>query len=126
MKRLFFSFLILTLLFTYNYYSEKYVINYCNEINSILESCAQSIKEEKHSQAKRAVSELLKSWEKNDILLSVFIGDSSVTEPEKCIISIYHNLNDKNYSYCLTAIRECQGYFHEMSENTQTSFGRVL
>ncbi len=126
MKRLVFSFIVMCILFTYNYFSEKYVLDYCEEIDSLLESCARLIKEEKHSQAESAVSELLENWEENDVLLSVFIGDSSVVEPQKSITSIYHSLNDKNYSYCLLTIRECQGYFRKISESTQTTPGSVL
>ena len=126
MKRLLFAFLVLCLLFVYNYYSEKYVLDYCSSVGFRLEDCANEIKEEKYSQAESTVSKILTEWEKKDIILSVFIGDSSIIEPQKSIISIYNSLGDKNYSYCLFAIRECQGYFHEIYENTQTNLGNVL
>lgn len=126
MKRLIFSFLVLCTFLLYNYCSEKYVLDYCTKIDSILEICAEEIKEEKYSQAQGTVSILLNDWENNDIILSVFIGDNSIIEPQKSIISIYRSLGDENYSYCLFAIRECQGYFHEIYENTQTNLGNVL
>ncbi len=126
MKRLVFAFLVLSLLFIYNYYSEKYVLDYCSELYYRLEDCAKEIKEEKYSQAKSTVSEILIDWEENDIILSVFIGDGSIVEPQKSIISLYQSVSDENYSYCLFAIRECQGYFHEIYENTQTNLGNVL
>ena len=126
MKRLVFAFLVLSLLFVYNYCSEKYVLDYCSSVNFRLEDCANEIKEEKYSQAKNTVSEILIDWEKNDIILSVFIGDDSIIEPQKSIISLYQSLNDGNYSYCLFSIRECQGYFHEIYENTQTNLGNIL
>ena len=126
MKRLVFSFVVLCLLFVYNYYSEKYILDYCTELNSTLEKCATRLKEEKYSSAKDTADELMKSWEKNDIILSVFIGDGSVVEPQKSIISVYRSLNDENYDYCLLAIRECQGYIHEIKENTQTNLANIL
>lgn len=126
MKRLVFSFLVLCLLFVYNYCSEKYVLDYCSEIYAELDICATEIKEENYSQAKSTVSKILNDWEQNDILLSVFIGDDSIIEPQKSIISLYQSINDENYSYCLLALRECQGYFHEIYENTQTNLGNVL
>ena len=126
MKRLVFSFIMICIMVAYNYFSEKYILDYCKEVDSILETCAEKIKEKNYSQAESTVSELLDNWENNDILLSVFIGDGSIVEPQKCIISIYNSFADENYSYCLLAIRECQGYFHEISENTQTNLSNVL
>ncbi len=126
MKRLVFAFLVLGILFAYNYYSEKYVLDYCSGVYYRLEDCAKEIKEEKYSQAKSTVSEILIEWEENDIILSVFIGDDSIIEPQKSIISLYQSVNDENYSYCLFALRECQGYFHEIYENTQTNLGNIL
>ena len=126
MKRLLFSFLVLCLLFVYSYYTEKYVLDYCTYLDSTLEKCATELREEKYSSAEKTADELMKSWEKNDIILSVFIGDSSVVEPEKSIISLYGSFADKNYSYCLLAVRECQGYIHEICESTQTNFANIL
>ncbi|MBO5937331.1 MAG: DUF4363 family protein [Clostridia bacterium] len=126
MKRLIVSFAVLSLLFVYNYYSEKYVLDYCSYLDSTLERCADELKEKKYSSAENTADELMKSWEKNDIILSVFIGDSSVVEPEKSIISLYGSIGDKNYSYCLLAVRECQGYIHEICESTQTNFANIL
>ena len=126
MKRLIVSFLALCLLFVYNYYSEKYVLDYCSYLDSTLEKCGAQLREEKYSSAEKTADELMKSWEKNDIILSVFIGDSSVVEPEKSIISLYGSFADKNYSYCLLAVRECQGYIHEICESTQTNFANIL
>ncbi len=126
MKRLVFSFVVLCLLFIYNYYSEKYVLDYCTALDHTLEKCANELKEEKYSLAKETANELMENWEKNDILLSVFIGDNSVVEPQKSIISVYGSIHDGNYSYCLLSIRECQGYIHEICENTQTNLANVL
>jgi uncharacterized protein (DUF1015 family) len=126
MKRLIFSLVVLCLLFVYNYFSEKYVLDYCTKLESTLGKCAADLIEEKYSSAKETADELMNSWEENDILLSVFIGDGSVVEPQKSIISIYHSIKDENYDYCLLAIRECQGYIHEIKENTQTNPANVL
>lgn len=126
MKRLIFSFVVFCLLFIYNYYSEKYVLDYCTKLESTLEKCAADLREKKYSSAKETADELMDSWEKNDIILSVFIGDESVVEPQKSIISIYHSIDDENYDYGLLAIRECQGYIHEIKENTQTNPANVL
>ena len=126
MKRLIFSFTVICILFIYSYYSEKYVLDYCTKLDGTIEKCAAQLREEKYSSAKETADELMDSWEKNDILLSVFIGDDSVVEPQKSIISIYHSIKDKNYDYCLLALRECQGYIHEIKENTQTNLANVL
>ena len=126
MKRLTFAFCILLILGFYNWFAEKYVINFCKEIDSILESCAVEIKEEKYSQAEKTVSKLYNLWEERDVLMSVFIGDNYVIEPQKGIISIRLSLKDENYDECLISIRECQGYIHEIIENNRTSFGNVL
>ena len=126
MKRLILSFTVLCLLFVYNYFSEKYVLDYCTSLDNSLNECATQIKIKKYSSAKESANELIKNWEKYDSILSVFIGDGAVIEPQKSIISIYSSINDENYSYCLIAIRECQGYIHEIAENTQTNFANIL
>lgn len=126
MKRLAVSFTVLCFLFVYNYFSEKYVLDYCTALDSTLEKCATQIKEKKYSSAKETADELMKNWEKNDIILSVFIGDGAVVEPQKSIISVYYSVNDENYSHSLITIRECQGYLHEVCENTQTNLANVF
>ena len=126
MKRLVFSFVVLCILFVYNYYSEKYVLDYCRKLDSTLQKCANELIEKNYSSAKETADELINNWENNNILLSVFIGDGSVVEPEKSIITIYHSINDKNYDYCLLAVRECQGYINEISKNTETNPANVL
>ena len=126
MKRLLFSFVLICILIVYSYFTEKYVIDYCSYLDNTLQKCADELKEEKYSSAKETADELMDSWEKNNILLSVFIGDDSVVEPQKSIISIYHSIKDENYDYCLLALRECQGYIHEIKENTQTNLANVL
>ena len=72
------------------------------------------------------MSKLYDLWEENDVLMSVFIGDDSVIEPQKGIVTIRLSLKDENYEECLIAIRECQGYIHEIIEINRTSFGNVL
>ena len=126
MKRLTFAFCILLILSIYNWYAEKYILDFCDEISYILESCANEIKEEKYSQAESTVSKLYNLWEENDVIMSVFIGDDTVIEPQESITSIRLNIEDKNYKQCLVSIRECQGYIHEITENNRTSFGNVL
>ena len=126
MKRLLFSFVLICILIVYSYFTEKYVIHYCSYLDNTLQKCADELKEEKYSSAKETADELMDSWEKNNILLSVFIGDDSVTEPQKSITNIYCSIYDENYSHCLLSIRECQGYIHEISENNHTNLANVL
>ena len=44
MKRLIASFVILCLLFAYNLFTEKYVLDFCDSLNESLEICAENIK----------------------------------------------------------------------------------
>ena len=126
MKRLTFAFCILLALSFYNYYAERYVIDFCSEIDGILETCAIQISEKNYSQAESTVSRLYDLWEDKDVIISVFIGDDSVIEPQKCIVTIRTSLKDENYEECLISIRECQGYIHEIVENNRTNLGNVL
>ena len=126
MKRLALAFSILLILILYTWFAEKFVLNFCKEIDTMLETCATEILEEKYSQAMSTVSNLYDSWEENDILMSILIGDSSVVEPQKSIVAIYMSFKDENYDECLVTIRECQGYVHEIIESNRTSFGNVL
>ena len=126
MKRLTFAFCIMLLLSLYNWYAERYVVDFCSEIDAILESCATQIAEEKYSQAQSTVSKLYVLWEEKDAIMSVFIGDDSVIEPQKGIVSIRRSLEDENYGECLISIRECQGYVHKIIETIRTSFVNVL
>ena len=126
MKRLICAFSILLILGFYNWFAEKFVFNFCKEIDSILEVCSVQIKEEKYSQAESTVSKLYNIWEENDDILSVFIGDATVVEPRKSIVSIMLSLNDGNFDECLINIRECQGYIHDIKENNSTSLSNIL
>lgn len=126
MKRLALAFSLLLILILYTFFSEKYVLSLCNDIDSALRDCALLITEEKYSQAEKAVSNLYNMWESNDVWLSIIIGDESVKEPEKNIVSIRLSLNDKNYEECLITIRECQGYIHEISEKNRMSLYNLL
>lgn len=126
MKRLILSFIILALLICYNLFSEKYVLSLCEDLDKRLEMCAANIKENDLSAAESNISELLDFWQERDIFLSVIIGDQSLTEPQKSIISIYYCLRDENYEACLQGIRECQGYIREIYDNTRTDPGNVM
>ena len=126
MKRLCVSFLILLSLSLYNLYAEYYVLNLCDELIEILENCAEDIRQEKYSQAESAVSKLYDFWEEKDDILSVFIGDDSVIEPRKSIVSILLSIRDGNFDECLINIRECQGYFHDIKENNSTNLSNIL
>lgn len=126
MKRLALAFTILILLIIYTFFSEKFVEDFCMQVDSVLQECAVSITEEKYSRAKSNVSKLYDLWEENDILMSVFIGDDSVIEPQKSIITIKNSLEDENYEECLVNIRECQGYLHYIIENNRVNLGNVL
>ena len=126
MKRLALAFTILILLIIYTFFSEKFVEDFCMQVDSVLQECADSIIEEKYSRAKSNVSKLYDLWEENDILMSVFIGDDSVIEPQKSIITIKNSLEDENYEECLVNIRECQGYLHYIIENNRVNLGNVL
>ena len=72
------------------------------------------------------MSKLYDLWEEKDDILSVFIGDDSVVEPRKSIVSILLSLQDENYEECLINIRECQGYIHDIKENNSTNFSNIL
>lgn len=126
MKRLASAFCILLILGLYNWFAEKFVIDFCSEIYDILEVCSSQIKEEKYSQAESTVSNLYNLWEETDDILSVFIGDSTVVEPRKSIVSILLSLQDENYEECLINIRECQGYIHDIRENNSTNLSNIL
>ena len=126
MKRLCVSFLILLSLSLYNLYAEYYVLNLCDELIEILENCAEDIRQEKYSQAESTVSKFYDFWEEKDDILSVFIGDDSVIEPRKSIVSILLSIRDGNFDECLINIRECQGYFHDIKENNSTNLSNIL
>ena len=126
MKRLCIAFSILLVLSIYSVYSEIYVLRFCDRLNEMLESCAIEISQEKYSQAESTVSRLYDTWEEKDDILSVFIGDDSVVEPRKTIVSILLSLKDENYEECLINIRECQGYIHDIKENNSTNFSNIL
>ena len=126
MKRLICAFSILLLLGFYSWFAERFVLNFCKEIDGVLEVCSAQIREEKYSQAKSTVSKLYNIWEENDDILSVFIGDASVVEPRKSIVSIMLSLNDDNFDECLINIRECQGYIHDIKENNSTNLSNIL
>lgn len=126
MKRLCIAGVILIILCLYTLYAEIYVISFCDELNVMLEDCASMISEEKYSQAESTVSKLYNIWEEKDDILSVFIGDASVVEPRKSIVSIMLSLNDGNFDECLINIRECQGYIHDIKENNSTNLSNIL
>ena len=126
MKRLFVAFIILLILGLYTFFAEIYVLSFCDNLSGILESCAAEIAQEKYSQAESTVSKLYDLWEEKDDILSVFIGDDSVVEPRKSIVSILLSLQDENYEECLINIRECQGYIHDIKENNSTNFSNIL
>ena len=126
MKRLALAFTILLILVIYTFFSERFVNNFCLEINEVLEECAADITEKKYSRARSNVSKLYNMWEENDILMGFLFGDDSVIEPQKSIVIIHRSFEDENYAECLVAIRECQGYVHEIIENNRTSLGNVL
>ena len=126
MKRLISAFCLLSVLIFYNWFAERYTIDFCRKLDAVLETCSAQIKEKNYSQAESTVSKLYNLWEENDIILGVFIGDDSVVEPQKTIISIQLSLRDENYEKCLISIRDCQGCLHEIIENNSTNFGNVL
>ena len=126
MKRLCMAFLILLSLGVYTLMAEMYVISFCDELSIILEGCATEIAQEKYSQAQGTVSKLYDLWEEKDDILSVFIGDDSIVEPRKSIVSILLSLQDENYEECLINIRECQGYIHDIKENNSTNLNNIL
>ena len=126
MKRLCASFFILLTLSLYAFFAEMYVLNFCNELSTLLENCAIEIHQEKYSLAESTVSKLYDIWEEKDDTLSVFIGDDSVVEPRKTIISIILSLQDENFDECLINIRECQGYIHDIKENNSTNLSNIL
>ena len=126
MKRLCVAFLIFLSLSLYNLYAEYYVLNLCDDLIEMLQICAEDIRQEKYSQAENAVSKLYDIWEEKDDILSVFIGDDSVIEPRKSIVSILLSIRDGNFDECLINIRECQGYFHDIKENNSTNLSNIL
>lgn len=126
MKRLCMAFLLLLILGIYTFFAEMYVLNFCDDLSGLLETCAMEISQEKYSQAESTVSKLYDIWEEKDDILSVFIGDDSVVEPRKSIVSILLSLQDENYDECMINIRECQGYIHDIKENNSTNFSNIL
>ena len=102
------------------------MLNLCDELIEILENCAEDIRQEKYSQAESTVSKFYDFWEEKDDILSVFIGDDSVIEPRKSIVSILLSIRDGNFDECLINIRECQGYFHDIKENNSTNLSNIL
>ena len=102
------------------------MLNLCDELSVLLENCAEDIIQEKYSQAKSSASKLYDTWEEKDDILSVFIGDDSVIEPRKSIVSILLSIRDGNFDECLINIRECQGYFHDIKENNSTNLSNIL
>ena len=126
MKRLCMAFLLLLILGVYTFFAEMYVLNFCDDLSELLETCAMEISQEKYSQAESTVSKLYDMWEEKDDILSVFIGDDSVVEPRKSIVSILLSLQDENYDECMINIRECQGYIHDIKENNSTNFSNIL
>ena len=126
MKRLCFAFLVLLSLGLYMLFTEIYVLKFCDNLGGLLEICATEISQEKYSQAESTVSKLYDLWEEKDDVLSVFIGDDSVIEPRKSIVSILLSLQDENYEECLINIRECQGYIHDIKENNSTNLSNIL
>lgn len=126
MKRLIASFVILCLLFAYNLFTEKYVLDFCDSLNESLEICAENIKSKNLTLAEKNITAMLISWQKKDTFLSVIVGDEALIEPQKSIVSIYYCLLDKNYDSCLQGIRECQGYIREICDNTRTNLGNVM
>lgn len=126
MKRLCMAFLLLLILGIYTFFAEMYVLNFCDDLSGLLETCAMEISQEKYSQAESTVSKLYDMWEEKDDILSVFIGDDSVVEPRKSIVSILLSLQDENYDECMINIRECQGYIHDIKENNSTNFSNIL
>lgn len=126
MKRLALAFSVLLILILYTFFSEKYVLTFCNNIDNLLHDCASLITDEKYSQAESSVSKLYDTWEKSDEFLSIIVGDDTVREPQKTIVSIKLSFEDKNYEECLITIRECQGYIHEIAESNRTNLYNLL
>ena len=126
MKRLILAFGLICILISYSLLTEKFILSFCDNINDTLQICADLIAEEKYSQAEHAVSMLYNIWEEKDDIMSAFIGDDSVVEPRKSIVSILLSLKDGNYDECLINIRECQGYIHDISENNSTNLSNIL
>lgn len=120
------AFLILLVLSVYMLFSEMYVLDFCSEIRELLKTSAEEISQEKYSQAETTVSKLYDIWEEKDDILSIFIGDDSVIEPRKTIVSILLSLQDGNFDECLINIRECQGYIHDIAENNSTNLSNIL
>lgn len=126
MKRLSLAFSVLLILVLYTFFAEKYVLDFCNDVDGILHDCALLITDEKYPQAQSTVSKLYDMWESNDEFLSIIVGDDTVREPQKSIVSIRLSFEDENYEECLITIRECQGYIHEISENNRISLFNLL
>ena len=126
MKRLALAFSLLLILLLYTFFSEQYILDFCQKADLILQESALLIADKKYSQAEDAVSKLYDIWEEKDVIMSVFLGDECVVEPQKSVVAILTSFEDKNYKECLISIRECQGYVHEIIENNRTSLGNVL
>lgn len=126
MKRIIIPVIVLTALIVYSIYSENYLIDFCDETYLALESCGENIKKEAYAEAEATADKLLSVWEKQNVFLSVIIGDSYVSDAYGNIVAISHCLKDKLYSECLVLIRECQGNISEISEENRTGFGNVL
>lgn len=126
MKRTVISFIILTALIIYNIYSENYLINFCDDTYVELESCGDNIKKEAYSEAEATADKLLYKWEKRNLLLSIIVGDSDISESYSKIVAISRCLKDALYDDCLVLIRECQGSISEISEENRLHFDNIL
>ena len=126
MNRIILSFTILGLLLIYSAYSESYLMDYCEETLTTLETCAEQIKKEVYPQAEITADKLLADLEKRNTLLRVIRGDSDVSKVYGKIVAVSCYIDDAIYDECIVAIRECQGNVRELKEQNRTGFGNVL
>lgn len=126
MKRIVISFIILTALIIYNIYSENYLINFCDDTYVELERCGDNIKKEAYSEAEATADKLLDQWKKRNLVLSVIVGDSEISESYGNIVAISRCLKDGLYNDSLMLIRECQGNISEISEENRINLDNIL
>ena len=126
MNRIIISFTILAILVAYGIYSENYLVNFCDESYRDLEICGDNIKKEAYGEAEAVADKLLDKWEKRNLLLSVIVGNSDISESYSEIVAISRCLKDALYDDCLMLIRECQGNISEISEENKLNFNNIL
>lgn len=126
MKRIVGAFFIAAVLFYLSFLAGEYISSSCQEMKSSLELCAEKIKLTDYEQAKELSLEIKTQWEEKSDVLSLVLGDSTLSAPSVNIAALYRSISDENYSAALELIRECQGCFEELISSQKLSLGNIL